>query len=115
MEVYKFYEIQKHMTLTRHVYSSHIDVASLAWWNGLSPGTRELVQTAMKDAARYQRSANRVRNDARLKLLIRKGMIVESQPDITAFRKKVEGLKGMHLYKEPRVRNLLTKILKATQ
>ena len=25
----KFYEIQKYMTLTRHVYSAHIDVASL--------------------------------------------------------------------------------------
>ena len=36
MEVYKFYEIQDHMTLTRHVYSPHIDVASLAWWKKLS-------------------------------------------------------------------------------
>ena len=40
MEVYKFYEIQKYMTMTRHVYSSHIDVAGLKWWNSLSLITR---------------------------------------------------------------------------
>ena len=44
MEVYKFYEIQKYMTLSRHVYSYHIDVASLKWWQTLDDKTQALVQ-----------------------------------------------------------------------
>ncbi len=40
MEVYKFYEIQKYMTLTRHVYSPHIDVASMLWWKYLFDNSR---------------------------------------------------------------------------
>jgi len=45
MEVYKFYEIQKYMTLTRHVYSPHIDVASLKWWKTLDANTQDLIQS----------------------------------------------------------------------
>ena len=115
MEVYKFYEIQKYMTLTRHVYSPHIDVASLAWWQGLDEGTREMIHTAIRDAARYQRHQNREQNGARLELLAEKGMQIETNPDLAAFRSKVAGLKGMELFSDPRVRNLLDRILEATR
>jgi len=47
MEVYKFYEIQKYMTLTRHVYSPHIDVASMIWWKKLSAADQKMIQSAM--------------------------------------------------------------------
>ena len=73
MEVYKFYEIQKYMTLTRHVYSYHIDVASLIWWKTLDAKTRDMIQKAMFDAAIYQRKDNRAKNEARLKFLKKKG------------------------------------------
>jgi hypothetical protein len=46
MEVYKFYEIQKFMTLTRHVYSPHINVASLNWFNGLPAAHQALITEA---------------------------------------------------------------------
>ena len=69
MEVYKFYEIQKHMTMTRHVYSPHIDVASLKWWNNLDADTQKLLATAMHDAALFQRADNRAKDADRLKLL----------------------------------------------
>jgi tripartite ATP-independent transporter DctP family solute receptor len=115
MEVYKFYEIQKYMTLTRHVYSPHIDVASLNWWNTLKPEEQELVQKSMYDAAVYQRKENREKNAARLAMLKEKGMAVEENPDIAAFRGKVSGLKDMDLFAEPRVQELLLKILEATR
>jgi len=115
MEVYKFYEIQKYMTLTRHVYSPHIDVASLAWWKTLKPGDQELIHTAMKDAAVYQRRDNRAKDGARLALLKEKGMIIEEHPDLASFRAKVAGLKDMDLYREPKVQALLLKIMAATR
>ena len=115
MEVYKFYEIQKYMTLTRHVYSPHIDVASLKWWKTLNTNTQNLIQKSMYDAAVFQRNDNRSKNADRLKFLQAKGMQVEQNPDIDAFREKVAGLKNMELYKEPRVKTLLQKILEATK
>ena len=115
MEVYKFYEIQKYMTLTRHVYSFHIDVASLIWWKTLDSKTQDMIQKTMYEAAVYQRKQNRDNNAARLKFLKEKGMKVEEHPDIAAFRAKVANLKDMDLYSDPKVHTLLLKMLEATQ
>ncbi|MCF6188802.1 MAG: TRAP transporter substrate-binding protein [Desulfobulbaceae bacterium] len=115
MEVYKFYEIQKYMTLTRHVYSPHIDVASMLWWKTLTPADQTMIQKAMQDAAVFQRKENRDRDGARLDLLKEKGMIVEEHPDLNSFRVKVAGLKDMDLFKEPKVHALLLKIMAATR
>ena len=115
MEVYKFYEIQKYMTLTRHVYSPHIDVASMIWWKTLKPADRKMIQQAMVEAAKFQRKDNRDKDGARLALLKEKGMIVEEHPDLATFRAKVAGLKDMDLFAEPRVHDLLVKMMKATR
>lgn len=115
LEVYKFYEIQKYMTLTRHVYSAHIDVASLKWWKELDDETRNLVQAAMCEAAKYQRSDNRSKNQARLALLKEKGMQVEENPDIDAFRKQVADLKDIDLFSTPEVNTLLRKVIEQTR
>jgi tripartite ATP-independent transporter DctP family solute receptor len=115
MEVYKFYEIQKYMTLTRHVYSPHIDVASLKWWKTLDANTQDLIQRTIHEAAVFQRHDNRSKNAARLALLKEKGMMVEAHPDIDAFRVKLAGLKDMDIYSEPRVQALLIEMLNAAK
>ncbi len=115
MEVYKFYEIQKYMTLTRHVYSPHIDVASLSWFGGLSPEDQKMITTAMKEAAKFQRASNREKNAGRLAMLKEKGMEINEHPDVAAFRAKVADLKNMDLYSDPKVKALLEKILAAVQ
>ncbi|MBW2450695.1 MAG: DctP family TRAP transporter solute-binding subunit [Deltaproteobacteria bacterium] len=115
MDVYKFYEIQKYMTLTRHVYSPHIDVASLKWWKTLDANTQDLIQRTIYEAAVFQRNDHRSKDAARLALLKEKGMKVEAHPDMDAFRTKVAGLKDMDLYSEPRVQALLIQMLNATQ
>jgi tripartite ATP-independent transporter DctP family solute receptor len=115
MEVYKFYEIQKYMTLTRHVYSSHIDVASLKWWQTLDSATQGLIQQTIYEAALFQRADNRAKDGERLWLLKEKGMMVEEKPDVSALRARVSGLKGMDLFQTPPVQALLLKMLDATQ
>jgi len=115
MEVYKFYEIQKYMTLSRHVYSPHIDVASLNWWKTLDTKTQELIQKAIYEAAVFQRKDNRDKNAERLRLLKEKGMIVEEHPDINAFRSKVVEMKDMELFKNPKVQALLMKMITASK
>ena len=115
MEVYKFYEIQKYMTLTRHVYSAHIDVASLNWWNTLAPASQTMIREAICEAAKFQRQDNRAKNAARLQMLKAKGMIVENTADIEAFRLKVAQLQSNEIYSDPRVNDLLRRILEATR
>lgn len=115
MAVYKFYEIQKYMTLTRHVYSPHIDVANLAWFNNLSADDQALITSSMIQAARFQRGDNRKKNAARLALLREKGMQINEHPDIDAFRHKVAALKDMNLYADSRVQALLKKMLNAVK
>ena len=115
MEVYKFYEIQKYMTLTRHVYSAHIDVASLMWWQTLDAKTQTMIQDAICEAAKFQRQDNRAKNAARLQLLEEKGMAIEKSADIEAFRDKVAQLQSDEIYSDARVNDLLRRILEATR
>ena len=113
MEVYKFYEIQKYLSLTRHVYSYHIDVASLKWWETLEQKDQDMLQQAMYDAAVFERQDNRSKDSARLVLLKEKGMKVIENPDIEAFRAKVANLKDMDLYQDPEVKTMLSKMIEA--
>jgi len=114
-EVYKMYEVQKYASMTRHVYSGHIDVASLSWWKTLDASTREMIQKAMYEAALYQRRVNREGNAKRLTLLKNKGMVVEMHPDVNLFRARVADLKDMDLYGDPRVHALLLKTMEAVK
>jgi len=115
MEVYKFHEIQTFMTLTRHVYSPHINVASLNWFNRLPAADQALITDAAREAATFQRKDNREKNAGRLTLLREKGMQVVEDPDIDAFRERVAGLRDLDLYRDPRVQDLLVRILAAVQ
>lgn len=115
IEVYKFFEIQKYMTMTRHVYSAHLDVASLQWWQTLKPADQELIQQCMYEAAVYQRKDNRAKDAARLEFLRGKGMEIEMNPDVDSFRAKVADMKNMDLFADPKVQSLLKRMLDATR
>ena len=114
-EVYKMYEVQKYLSLTRHVYSGHIDVASLKWWEKLDPKYQKMITDSMYEAAVYQRKFNRDNNAKRLELLKEKGMEIEMEPDVASFRAKVAGLKDMDLFKEDKVQKMLGKFMEATK
>ncbi|BBD06743.1 TRAP transporter substrate-binding protein [Desulfovibrio ferrophilus] len=113
--VYKLYEVQKHLTLTGHVYSAHIDIASLVWWKSLPSVDQELLATAMHDAAVYQRQWNRQNVVGFLNKLKAAGMEVVSNPDLSSFKAQAEELKHMDIFAEPNTRALLDKFLNATK
>ncbi len=94
---------------------THIDVASLNWFNKLPEADRTMIETAIKEAALFQRKDNRDKNAGRLALLKEKGMQVVENPDVASFRSKVAGLKEMDLYSNPKVQALLVKILDAVK
>jgi len=85
----KFYENQKYLIMTEHVYSTAKYEISKKWFDTLKPDEQELIMTAMKDAAAY---ANKLSVDADTKFikeLQEKGM-TQIIPDKAAFMKAVE-------------------------
>ena len=50
----KFYEVQKCMTLTSHVYSTHIVLANPDFYNSLSDADKDLVKQSLATAIDYQ-------------------------------------------------------------
>jgi tripartite ATP-independent transporter DctP family solute receptor len=112
---YKLYEVQKYLTLTSHVYSAHIDVANLAWFNALSPDLQALIQQCMREAAVFQRAWNRRNVADFLAKLKAAGMEVDEHPDLAGFKAKAERLKDLPVYSSPPVQALLERILAATR
>ena len=112
---YKMYEVQKYLTLTGHVYSAHIDVANLDWWNSLPQEDRDILQQAMVDAAHYQRKWNRDNEAGFLAKIKAAGMQVDEHPDLDSFKAKVKHLKDTDMYSDPQTKALLEMFLSATQ
>jgi len=112
---YKLFEVQKYMTLTGHVYSAHIDVANLDWFNGLPKDDQEMLHSAMVDAAHYQRKWNRANEADFLKKIKNAGMKVDGHPDLDSFKAKVLNMTEMDMYREPETKRLLQMFLEATK
>ncbi len=112
---YKLYEVQKYLTLTGHVYSAHIDVANLSWFNSLPESEQKLIRESMLEAAHYERQWNRTNEAGFLAKLKKAGMIVDEHPDIASFKKKAIKLKDLPLFQDPKTKALLEKFLAATK
>ena len=86
---YKFYEAQKYLIRTGHVYSAAKYQISKKWFDTLKPDQQQLILTAWKDATEY---GNKLAVDFDKKLvtdLQAKGMTLV-EPDISAFQKAVQ-------------------------
>ena len=55
----KFYEVQKYLSLTGHVYSPFIVIASKKWFDGLSAADKAAVKAAAVEAGSFQRQQQR--------------------------------------------------------
>ena len=91
---YKLYEVQKYLSLTRHVYSALVFVGSKKFYDTLPAKYQKLLFEAAKDASIYERGLNRKQVAFFLDELKKKGMIIDEHPDVQSFKKKVESLKS---------------------
>ncbi len=55
----KFYEVQKFLSVTNHVYTANPVVISRKTWDKLSPADRDLVKAAVREAGAFQRKLSR--------------------------------------------------------
>lgn len=91
---YKLYEVQKYLTLTRHVYSALVFVGSKEFYQELPQKYQALLYDATKEASIYERKLNREKADFFLTDLKKKGMTVNENPDMDSFKQRVKSLKS---------------------
>ncbi|WP_295550202.1 TRAP transporter substrate-binding protein [uncultured Pseudacidovorax sp.] len=76
----KFYEVQKHLVLSRHMYSAWVLLMSKKTWDGLSAEEQKIVQDAAKEATLYERKTIRAFSDTALADLKKAGMQITELP-----------------------------------
>ena len=82
----KFYEVQKYLTLTNHVYSPWIVLASKKWWDGLSKDEHKVLLDAAKLSRDFERKDTRDEAAKALSDLKAKGMQVNELSPAEAAR-----------------------------
>lgn len=76
----KFYEVQKHLVLSRHMYSAWVLLMSKKTWDGLSAQEQKIVQDAAREATLYERKAIRAFSETALADLKKAGMQITELP-----------------------------------
>ena len=74
VESFRFYEVQKHCTLTRHTWDGWLPVANARAWERLPGDLRNIVTTNFRKAALLQRKDVEAQNAAVQTALAAKGM-----------------------------------------
>lgn len=82
----KFYEVQKYLTVTNHVYSPWIVLVSKKYWDGLSKDERAVLQKAAITARDFERKDTRDEAAKALTELKAKGMQVNELSPAEAAR-----------------------------
>ena len=70
----KFFEVQKYLSATNHVYAANIVLVSKKFWDRLSPTEQRLMHESANEARNYQRTASRAAAQKSLADLQAKGM-----------------------------------------
>jgi len=70
----KFFEVNKFVSATNHVYAANIVLVSKKFWDRLSPAEQKIMQDAANEARGYQRQASRAAAAAAVGELKAKGM-----------------------------------------
>ncbi|MEC5214660.1 tripartite ATP-independent transporter DctP family solute receptor [Polaromonas sp. CG_9.5] len=90
----KFYEVQKYLTVTNHVYSPWIVLVSKKWWDQLSKAEQKVLMDAAKTSREFERKDTREEASRAMADLKSKGMLVNELSPIEAerMRNKLTGV-----------------------
>jgi len=70
----KFFEVQKYVSATRHVYAANILLVSKKFWDRLSPAEQKILKDAANESRAYQRQVSRAAAQRAVGELQAKGM-----------------------------------------
>lgn len=109
----KFFEVQKHVVLSRHIYSVWLLLLSKKAWDGFSPEEKKAVQDAAREATLFERKTIRDFSASALGELKKGGMQVTElsadeqgklraklQPVVTKFSKDFGEAAGKEMFAE---------------
>jgi len=85
----KIYEVQKHLTLTRHVYNNMVQVVNAKRWASLSPADQQILREEAKKAGDLMRQLLADAETQQIEDLKKRGMQVVS-PNPAVFRAKMD-------------------------
>lgn len=72
----KFYEVQPYLTISNHVYTPFVLLASKRWWDGLTADEQDVLKQAAKTSQAYQRKISRKADSESLQFIKDKGVKV---------------------------------------
>jgi tripartite ATP-independent transporter DctP family solute receptor len=81
----KFYEVQKYLTLTRHVYNNMVHVVSTKSWAKLTPEQQKIFREESKSAGAYMRKAIVAEEADQIAKMEKAGLQV-ARPNLASFR-----------------------------
>lgn len=84
----KYYEAQKYLAITNHVYNSMVHVISKKSWDKLTPDQQKIVKEESQKAGNWMRQQIQAQEKETIANLEKAGMQV-TYPDPTAFRAKM--------------------------
>jgi tripartite ATP-independent transporter DctP family solute receptor len=76
----KFYEVQKYLSITNHVYSPWIVTVSKKWWDGLNAAEQKVLMDAARISRDFERKDTREEAGKALGDLKAKGMLINEVP-----------------------------------
>ncbi|NYZ13724.1 TRAP transporter substrate-binding protein [Azospirillum sp. RWY-5-1] len=88
----KFYEVQPYLTLTKHVYSPWVVMASKKWWDKLTNDEKDVIRKAAIASRDFERKDNRAGSEASMEALKKAGMKINavSDAELDRMRAKVQ-------------------------
>ena len=94
----KFYEVQKHLAVTRHVYNPQALLISKKLWDQMNANEKRVITEAAAEATKYQRELSRKQAEEALADLKKAGMQVTeiSAPEMQRLRDKVKPVIDKH-------------------
>ena len=94
----KFYEVQKHLTLTRHQYNPQSIMMSKKFWDGLNASEKKLIEEAVAESIKFQRAQSRGQVASITDNLKKNGMQVTELPasEMAILRDKMKPVIAKH-------------------
>ncbi|KAF1019771.1 MAG: hypothetical protein GAK30_02933 [Paracidovorax wautersii] len=94
----KLGEVQKYLTLTRHIYNPQALIVSRKFWDSLSNDERTIIRDAAAEATAFQRQVSRAKDQADLDQLKKDGVQVSelSPQELQRWRDKVKPVVAKH-------------------
>ncbi|NML15609.1 TRAP transporter substrate-binding protein [Azohydromonas caseinilytica] len=116
-EASKFYEVQKYMSNTRHIYNPQMLLVSKKFWDGLSADEKKVIQDAAVETRDYQRKVAREMSEKSRQALIKNGMQINdlAPAELQRMRDKVQPVVAKYAAQvgEPLVKEFQAELEKA--